>query len=30
MLMVCYGVRWRLGEGAVGVGGVLWCDMVTQ
>ena len=29
MLVVCYDVTWWIGEGEVGVGGVLWCDMVT-
>ena len=28
VLVVCYGVRWWFGEREVGVGGVLWCDMV--
>ena len=29
MLVVCYDVTWWIGEGEVGVGGVLWFDMVN-
>ena len=29
MLVVCHGLTWWLGEGKVGVGGVLWCEMVA-
>ena len=29
VLVVCYGVTWWIGEGEVGVGGVLWYQLVT-